>query len=271
MSCKNSFLTRSILSIVLLTLLGGSVSAASSSLSRSYKATGALYPGSLVSLNAKQPGSVIAANTKNAEQLVGVIVSRDASLITVNESSNTVQVVSSGIADTLVTTVNGPVKAGDQIAVSPFTGIGMLAREGDKVIGLAQGSLTDASAAVIHKTVVGKNGKKQQLSVGFVRIGIAIGVASGKSSGASSVLGKFAQGIAGHPISTARLYLSIAIAVTAISAIMLLIYTSIFGGIVAIGRNPLAKNTILKTVASVMAMVVVLASIALVSISFLLR
>lgn len=246
--------------------------AVQATVSHAYSSNAAIPAGSLVSLSVGKKGFVQPANISNATSLVGVVVGNNDSVLAINPGSyNSVQVVTSGTADVLASTINGAIKPGDQIAASAFNGIGVRARSGDKIIGLAQTSLTDASTPVTHQTVTDKKGNKHQVSIGYARVSIAVGIAASKNSAVSNFLGKLAQGIAGHPVSLARVYLSAAIGILAALAIITLVYASIFGGIIAIGRNPLAKTAIMRSVTSVFVMVLALTAIALVSISFFLR
>ena len=101
------------------------VGAASANISKSYKSSDQIPNGSLVSLNNQKTDYVIQSNTKNGSKLLGVAVAADESLLAVNPTDGSVQVATSGTAVALVSDLNGSIKVGDQIGVSPFDGIGM--------------------------------------------------------------------------------------------------------------------------------------------------
>jgi hypothetical protein len=61
--------------------------------------------------------------------------------------------------------------------------------------------------------------------------------------------------LTGHKISVLRLVISVIIAVVALTLLVSLTYAAIFGSIISIGRNPLAKNAIFHSLWSVIAMV----------------
>ena len=106
-------------------LLTPSVLAATSNLSRAYDSDGPIEPGSIVSLTSLESKTVTLANTTNSDKIIGVAVGQTDSIIAVNPAADKVQITTSGGADVLVSDLNGDIKSGDKVAVSPFDGIGM--------------------------------------------------------------------------------------------------------------------------------------------------
>jgi hypothetical protein len=247
-------------------------SASSANISHSYGSSQNIPNGSLVSLNPSKPNFVEAANTNNGTQLLGIAVASNDSLLAIDPGSGQVQVATSGTANVLVSTLNGPILVGDQVSVSPFDGVGMEAAPGSHVIGLAQTSFNDNTAGSTTQQVTDKSGKKANIFIGYIRLGIAIGTASTAGSDENlNGLQKLAQSITGHTVSTARVIVSLIVAIVAFLALVTLIYASIYGGIISIGRNPLAKYAISRSVASVLGMVLLVAVVASITIIFLLR
>lgn len=253
----------------LLVVLGlGPAGASSANISHSYRSNSSLPNGSIVSLDADQSDYVVAANTTNGARLLGVVVASNDSLLAVDATNGKLQVATSGTASTLVSTLNGSIKVGDQISVSPFTGVGMKSSPGAYIIGLAQTDLADTS----QREVTDKNGQTQQIEVGYVRLTIGIGTDATAGSGEKlNSLQKFAKGLTGKTISTVRVVLSLVIAIVALLALITLIYASIYGSIISIGRNPLAKYAVFRTLGSVLGMAVLTAGIATITIFMLLR
>lgn len=244
--------------------------ASSANISHSYKTNTHIPTGSLVSLDPSKSDTVGLTDPTNASRLVGVAVENDDSLLAVDPSNLTTQVANSGTVEALVSTSNGNIVVGDQIGVSPFKGIGMRADDGTRIVGLAQSTFNGSSKGAVTRELKDKSGKTQKVTVGFVRISIAIGTAT-SSHNKLNGLQKLAQDIAGHPVSTARIVLSAAIAVIALAALITLIYGSIYGSIIAVGRNPLAKFAIFRTLTSVMFMALATAALALITIYLFLR
>jgi hypothetical protein len=247
------------------------VSATSANISHSYIAADSIQDGSLVSLDSSKTGYVELANTDNGQQLIGVAVANDNSLLAVDPSSNKVQVATSGTTDILVSNVNGPIKVGDQISVSPFDGVGMKATAGSHVIGVAQTSFNSSTNGATVEHVVDKAGKTASIMAGYIQLGIDIGTGSAENGNQLNGLQEFSQNLTGHAVSTARVIVSMIVAIVAFLALITLIYASIYGGIIAIGRNPLAKYAIFHGLAYVMAMVAVITIVASATVFLLLR
>jgi hypothetical protein len=243
--------------------------ASSANISHSYQAQGDITNGSLVSQVSGQSQEVEAANTENGQRLLGVAVDRQDSLLAVDPDGGSVQVATDGTVNTLVSDVNGDIKAGDQVAVSPFNGIGMKASPGSRIIGLAQTGFTSKNSNSQTQTVTDKQGRNHNISVGLVRLSLAIGTASQDSS--LSGLQHLAVDLTGHKVSVVRLILSLVIAITALTVLVTLTYGAIYGSIISIGRNPLAKFAVYRTLRSVVGMVVLTAVVAAILIFFLLR
>jgi hypothetical protein len=180
-------------------------------------------------------------------------------------------VATNGSVDALVSSLGGAVKVGDEIGVSPFSGIGMKAAAGSRVIGLAQNRFSEDSPAATKQTVTDKEGRQHQLSVGYVRVSISVTTQGGPKGSSLSSLQTFVQGLTGHKVAQNRVVLSLAITVIAFLVLVTLIYSAIYGSIVSVGRNPLAKYAIFRALGSVSAIAVLTALFAAVSVFFLLR
>jgi hypothetical protein len=245
--------------------------ASSANISRSFHASSAIDNGSLVSLDPQRTDYVEASSVDNGASLLGVAVASNDSLIAVDPTTGAIQVATSGIASVLVSDVNGDIHVGDQIAVSPFNGIGMKTLPGSHVIGLAQNDFSAGSAGATTEQVKDKGGKTSSIKIGYIRVNIAITTVPFSNPTARSSLQSAAQSLAGHPISFPRIMISVVVALVALLALVVLIYGSIYGSIVSIGRNPLAKYAIFRTLGSVLGMAVMTAVIAGVTIFLLLR
>lgn len=247
-------------------------SASSANISHSYSSSSDIQNGSLVSLDPSKSNFVVPANSGNGSQLFGVAVASNDSLLAIDPTSGQVQVATSGTVNALVSTVNGDINVGDQVAVSPFNGIGMKSSPGEHVIGLAQTAFNQNTAGSNNQEVTDKSGHTSHIVVGFVRLGIAIGTASTQGSDSQlNGLQKLAKSLTGHATSTTRVVVSLVVAVVSFLCLITLIYASIYGGIISIGRNPLAKNSIFRSIFSVLGMVVLVAAVSSLTIYFLLR
>ena len=246
--------------------------ASSANISHSYHSTNSIANGSLVSLDPSRSDYVQSSNTANGSRLLGIAVAINDSLLAVDSTKGDIQVATSGTATALVSTLNGDIKVGDRVAVSPFNGVGMKSVAGAYDIGLAQTALNSDSEGVTTQDVTDKSGKKTQVQVGYIRLNIAIGTDTSNGSQSSlNSLQKIAKSLTGHTVSTTRVIVSIAVAVVAIVALVTLIYVSIYASIISVGRNPLADHAVFRTLGYVLAMTSLLAAISGVTIFLLLR
>lgn len=235
--------------IALLSTLA-SAGASSANISHSYQASTAIHSGSLVSLDPSKSGYVQPADIDNGARLIGVAVDANDSLLAVDAGAGKVQIATSGNVSALVSTLSGNIGVGDQIAVSPFAGIGMKALPDSRVVGLAQTTF-DGKRGAVSLQVTDRQGQAKTIEVGYVRVGIAVGTSTLAPDSNLNSLQKIAKGLTGRKVSTLRVIISLGVALIAIVALITLIYASIYGSIVATGRNPLAREAIFRTLLAV--------------------
>lgn len=252
-------------------VFGASVTA-TSNLSHSYLSNSTIKPGSLVSLVPGKEHYVTPANSGNGKHLLGVAVEANDSLLATDVSASKVQVALNGIAEVSVSTLNGPIGAGDQIGVSPLKGVGMKAEPGSRVVGVAQKAFNKDTTGAKRSKVHNKSGKITEVSVGFVPVVINIGTksAAGTNNGTNGVQ-RFISSLVGHQVSTLSAVVSGVVALVALAALFALIFGTIRGSLISIGRNPLAKSSIFESVASVMAMSALIVGLSIIIIYLLLH
>ena len=234
--------------------------AASPTISHNYQEYRSIPNGSIVSLDTHNSSYVQPANTNNGSRLIGVTLPSNQSLLAIDPNNAEIEVATSGTVTTLVSTLDGNISVGDQVAVSALAGVGMKALPGSQVIGLADASFTSTSNDVTSQTIKDTSGKVHTVVVGYIPVTIAITVVPTGSNGNSglSSLQKFAQSFTGHITSTARIILALAVAAITLVILAVLIYASIYGSIISIGRNPLAKFAIMRSLASVLRIAVLM-------------
>ncbi|MGH7237340.1 MAG: hypothetical protein ACREGF_02290 [Candidatus Saccharimonadales bacterium] len=269
------FVELTVIGLVFYLLAGsGCVVAAAANLSRSYQSSASVTAGSLVSLATSPSGFVVPASSTNAGHLIGVAVASNDSLLAVDETPGRVQVALGGVANTLVSSLNGPINIGDSVAVSAIDGVGMKAAPGSKLIGIAQRALNNQSNNITTRQVTDKAGHNHQITIGYIPVAIAIGVAPSPGGTVHSIVGSaqnLAADIVGHPVSVLSIVVSGVIALLALVAVIGLVYGSIHSSILSIGRNPLAKPAVFEALAQVMAMAALIAAAAILIIYLLLR
>jgi hypothetical protein len=200
--------------------------------------------GAIVSLAEADGDSVALATITNRSRLVGV-ASNEASIELGDEAS--LSVIVSGAAATLVSDFNGAIKAGDRVTVSPIDGVGMKATESVMVVGTAQADMNVSDAE--ERTITSTGGTSKAVKIGTVPLLVSPGYYESKagSTGESSQLQLFANNLAGHNVSPIRILVSGVVIIILVVAVIVLIYTSLRSSVIAIGRNPLSKDAVYKS------------------------
>ena len=239
------------------------VSASSANVSYSYQSKNTIPAGSLVSLDPSSKNTIQAANTTNAARILGIVVNSSDSLLAVDSGKGSAQVAISGTAPGLVSDVNGSIKVGDKVAVSPFDGIGMKAGSGTYVIGLAQTAFDTHAKGVQTRTVKDSTGASKQIAIGSININIAAGSVGGGEDQKINSLQKLARSLTGRIIPTGRIIVALLITGVTLIALIVLIYGSVYSTIISIGRNPLAKYAVYRSLTTVLTMAFITAAVAM--------
>jgi hypothetical protein len=225
--------------------------ASSGAISQSFTATtDDITAGSILSL---EPGSntiVEPSNsTTNAATLEGIAADKPLVELS-NNQQNAVQVVTGGVTPVLVSNINGAITAGDRIAPSPLSGIGMKATTPGDIVGTAQTSLS--STKTVTKMITDKSGKRIAVMVGMVPVSVNVSYYSTPPNNSSIAayippfVQTFANRVAGGKIvSSLRVFIATMWLVLGFITASLILYTSVRSGITSLVRNPLAKTALL--------------------------
>lgn len=263
----SSLQTYSVLAAIFVVLaLQPAVMALAADVSRAFNSSETLVAGTLVSLDATKKDTVVAANSTDTRQLIGVVVAKNGSLLSIDDTATTAQVAVSGRANALVSTLNGPVKTGDMIAESPITGVGALALSGEKVVGIAQGDFTETSQNTSKQTITQTDGKSKEVTIGSVPLIVAVGQAAGGQGEGDygGGLKGLLSGVAGKEVSSARIVMTGFIAFMTVIVLGVMVYSAVRNGITASSRNPLAKPVIFESLAQVFVMIILVSLVSLV-------
>lgn len=226
-----------------LMLAAPTVGASDSSISQGYNTTGDVQMGSIVSLS-DDARSVKKASVSTPDTMVGV-VTQDAVLEVSDGTDREVQVATTGRILALVSTINGDVKAGDKVTISPINGVGMKTVVNGYILGTARADFS-AAQNISSQTVTAKNGEKQTVKVGLlpVQADIIFYDFSANKSILPQFLLDLANAIAGKEVSILRISIALVILVIGTVAIGLILFTAVRSSIISIGRNPLAAGAV---------------------------
>ena len=262
-----------VLGILLLAITGLAGHARAQSITQGYKSSGDVQNGMIVHFKAGVAGTVEPLSQKYELSMLGVTVANIESPVSLSNSAETqVYVATFGEYTVLVSTQNGPIKAGDRLSVSSIDGIAMKSDNDRQVIlGKALQDFADTSNANGHVSLKGAG------SVAIGRILVDVGVARNPGYSADAVanvptfLVKAARAVSDKPITALRLYSGLAILFVAIVVAGMVLFAGARSGMSAVGRNPLAKKSIFKSMISVVLMALIIVSLGLVAVYLLLK
>lgn len=228
----------------------GQVVFAQSFTSQGYKASSPITTGSLVSLDSTDYHLAQVSTQANRDSLLGVAVSSEQALVSLSDKGSTVQVVTSGQASVLVSTANGNISVGDYLSISPISGVAMKAMTAGKVIGVAQQDYNDHSASKKNVELTTNDGKKTTVQVGTIAVKVLAQDWTPSDQPNSPLLNSlrsFLGSAVGKPVSNTQAIFSVAIILLAVLASATILYSSISSSIHSIGRNPLSKGIIRRS------------------------
>lgn len=250
---------------------------AAQAVSQGYGVTGDVQKGMIVMIDPKDSKKVMPLTNKTDNAMQGVVVAANDTVVSLggDKSAYEVYVASTGKYDALVSTQNGPIKAGDIISISSLDGIGMKASASQSVIlGKALTNFDGVSNASGTATLKTSTGTKN-VSIGYVQIDISIShnplAVSVSGPPVPAFLRKTGENIAGKPVSTVRLYVSFAVLIITLFMTTSLLYGGVRSSLISIGRNPLAKKSILRGLVQVIVLGIIVFVIGLVAIYLLLK
>ena len=230
--------------IIMLVMFPG-LTLAEGTFSTGYLSKTELAPGTIVSLTANA-GVVTAAGLSNSVSLLGVVTVSPA--ITLSSDAADVRVVSQGLTDTLVTTFGGSIRAGDRITTSELTGVGAKLNGSGKVLGIAQSSFDNKTSGAKSKTLTDATGNKRAVAIGLIPV--AVSVTDYKAESTPSIVSSSVQlmidRLAGRKVSPRAVVGSLILLTLGIITAGIILHGAINGGMLSIGRNPLAKRRVFQ-------------------------
>jgi hypothetical protein len=241
--------TLALIALVLLVLLRVSGMLSAQAVTQGYSAEGTLQRGMLVSIKDSDATKVEAVTIEAAERLHGVVVDANDAPVTLSAEGQKVFVATTGKYDVLVSDQNGPVKPGEYISISSVQGIGM--RSDDKqpyVVGKALAEF-DGKTGIVGSVKI----DDRTVNIGRVQADILVSrnPLQKPVSNLPDFLRRTAESIAGKPVNTPRIYVSLVIFILSSMVASNLLYGGVKNGIISIGRNPLSKKSIVRSMMQV--------------------
>ncbi len=224
-----------------------------------YQTTTDLSVGTVVSIAKNSNSQIEPTNPDNDSRLIGVIAPANSSIIDIQPLGSNIRVATSGDATLLVTDSAGDIKKGDNLIISSLAGIAMRDQANaiaSKYLAVAKESFSSSSVGAQKVSVSLSNGGKQTVSVGKIVATILISdrkspIVTPKTNNFFTNLGKR---IAGKDVSLLRMIVSIIVLLTAFSITGWLLNASVKGSFNSLGRNPLAKISIMTSLMRIIAL-----------------
>lgn len=244
-----------VLSLVVLFVVSISHPLAAQTVTQGYASDETLQRGMLVSLKDGDGSKVEPADPDNAKRLHGLVVNANDSPVTLSNEAQKTFVATVGRYEGLVSDQNGTIKQGDYITVSKVRGIGM--RVDTKSINIIGKALEDfdGKTNVISTTDLKDNaGVTQKVNIGRIQLDIGIGanpLAKPEDVNLPEFLKKATETIAKKTVSPLRVYISIAILLASVIIAGSMLYAGVRSSMISIGRNPLSKQSITKSLVQV--------------------
>ena len=243
---------------------------------RGYSSDILLQKGMIVKLKDDDPNKVEPVKKENEEKIQGVVINPTDSAVLLSGEDQKVFVSNTGPYFVLVSTQNGPIGVGDYVTVSSISGVGMKASDSDKVvIGKAVETFDQADITKVRSTAKMKDsvGNETEVKIGTVKVDISVGRNPSQRINASLpvVLKQASETIAGKPVTPARVYLSffVFLATSIIAGSML--YSAVRSTMISMGRNPLGKKAIIKSLVQVASVAVMIFIVGLFAVYLLLK
>ena len=251
--------------------------AVTQSVTQGYGSDTTLQQGMIVKLEDKDASKVEPLALATITKMQGVVVApSDAAVTLSNTNSNgQVYVATSGEFDVLVSNQAGTIKNGDYITISSLAGVGMKADSTESIV-LGRATAGFDGISNVQSSASLTNTKGQKVSVSIGRIPVNIGIASNPlqqslNNNLPGFLKKASQQVANKPVSTVRVYISLAILISSAIVAGSMLYGGVRSSITSIGRNPLAKRSIVRSLVQVVLTSIIIFVIGLLAVYLLLK
>lgn len=249
-------LRRLISSLALILLISGGVAlpalaaTTDQGVVRSYASDESINNGMIVALDAHNANKVVPLTSTTVTDMFGVAIPANQAPITETGTGNAqVYVATAGQYNVLVSTENGVIHTGDFVSISSLNGIGMKAGDDQPtVLGRAASDLT-SSAIVEHGVSLKTTAGTQTVDIGVIPVAVAITTNPAVGHGTGNLPGFLqiaSSNIASKPVAASRVYAGLAVLLAAVVISGGVLYSGIRASLLAIGRNPLARHSILR-------------------------
>jgi hypothetical protein len=240
---------------------------ATQQITQSYATDGEITIGSIVSIKNSTNDTVVLANNNNVGNMMGVVVNPTNSVLSVtSDQKNSAEVATSGVLQVLVSDINGAIASGDQVTASPIDGVGMKASQNVRVIGIAQSALNSTNGS--KESYTDKDGVKKSVLIGQIPLQVAVSYyfKEPDKTIVPAAIQNIANTLAGKPVSTLPILISIAIFIITIVVVVSIVFAMVRSSIISVGRNPMSQSAIYRDLIQLSALVMAILAVGMISI-----
>ena len=257
----------------ILFVVSGMSGAHAEDVSQGYQTDDTLQNGQIVRIKPGDKAKVEALPQEKESDMFGVVISSNESPVSLSDPDKTeVFVATQGRYNVLVNTQNGEIKPGDGIVVSSVKGVGMKSDDLHRLlVGTALQGFADNSNADGHV----KLSDGRTVAVGRIVVDITVkrnpAFSGDTIAGVPHALSRLAYAVTDKPVTAFRIYAGLFIMGLCMLVAGAVLYSGIHGGMNSVGRNPLAKNAIMRNMIGVTLMSLIVVSIGLFAVYLLLK
>jgi hypothetical protein len=232
-----------------------------------------LQNGVIVRLKPDDKSKVEALSQEKESDMFGAVVSSTESPVSLSDpDASQVFVANFGQYSVLVSTQNGQIAAGDSIVISSVKGVGMKADNVHRVIvGKALQNFADDSNAESRAKI----SDGSTVAIGRIKVDISVkrnpAYNGDRIAGVPSALSRVAYAVTDKPVTALRIYAGLAVMGTCLLIAGAILYSGIHAGMTSVGRNPLAKKGIMRSLMAMTLISLIVVSIGLFAVYLILK
>jgi hypothetical protein len=251
---KTYFSWHRLFALALLSLLvglsiAGPISA--QAVTEGFNADAKLQRGMIVKVKKEDAKKVEPVTRESADQMHGVTVNANDAPVTLSDDGQKVFVATTGHYDLLVSDQAGAISTGDYVTISAIAGVGMKAGSKDAyVIGRALAAFDGKQNVTGASELKDSAGQTQKVNLGRVQVDITVArnpLLKGEDPNVPEFLRKATEAIAGKPVNAVRIYIGIVVFLISTLIAASLMYGGIKSALISVGRNPLARKRIIRS------------------------
>lgn len=254
-------------------VLSGVHGANAQDVTQGYQSDEVLQNGLIVRLKPDDKAKVEPLTQEKETDMLGVTVSSSESPVSLSDpEQNQVFVATQGRYDVLVNNQNGEIRIGDSLVISSIKGVAMKSDVLHRVL-VGQALENFAGQSDAESRVKISDGRT--VSLGRIRVDISVkrnpAFSGDTIAGVPHALSRLAYSVTDKPVTAFRIYAGLAVMMACMVVAGALLYSGIHGGMSSVGRNPLAKNAIMRNMVGTTLMALIVVSIGLFAVYLLLK